>query len=94
MAELSTLNAIDQFETTNGAKQFPDTYSRILGKRVVENSNVDAYSSISPAASADNPILFAGDFKTFVILNRVGMSIQYLSWLPAAACLLPSLPSL
>ena len=77
MAELSTLNEIDQFETTNGAKQFLDTYSKLLGKQVIENSNVAAHSAINTAASADNPILYAGDFKSFVILDRVGMTVEY-----------------
>lgn len=43
----------------------------LLRRPVVENSNVDAHSDIDVAATADNFILYVGDFKNYVILDRV-----------------------
>lgn len=81
VAELSTLNYMDQFETTNGARLFPflgAANPTLLRKRVVENSNVAAYSDVDDTQTADNPILFVGDWSNYVILDRVGMSIEYI----------------
>ena len=72
---MSTINAIDQFETGNGAKQFPrvgDANPVLLRKRLA------AHSAINPAASADHPILFVGDFSQYVVLDRVGLFISFL----------------
>jgi HK97 family phage major capsid protein len=80
-AELPTLNGIDQFETGNGAKLFPEVGSSnpvILRRRVVENSNIDALADLNPAASEDNFLLFVGDWSQYVIMDRIGMSIQYI----------------
>jgi len=80
MAELSTWNQVDQYETGNGAKLFPQVGSSspvLLRRRVVENSNVAAYSDINVAATADNPILYVGDFKQFIVLDRIGLTVEY-----------------
>ena len=89
MGELSTLNAIDQFETTNGAKQFPNPYTSILGKRVVENSNVAAHSAITRPPPRTTRSCMRGDFKSFVILDRVGMTVEYIPHLFNTANNLP-----
>ena len=80
MAELSTVNAIDQFETANGAKLFPrvgDAAPVLLRKPLAEDSNLAAHSAIDPAATADNPILFVGDWRQYVVLDRIGMSVEF-----------------
>lgn len=78
-ANLSVLNLIDQFETTNGAKKFPDVFGsspRLAGKPVVENSDMDGAWNV--AASADNFILAVGDFKEFVIASRIGATLDFI----------------
>lgn len=81
MAELSTINEIDQMETTNGAKLFPrvgDANPVLLRRRLVENSSVDAFSDVNVAATADNFILYVGDFGQYCILDRVGLSVHFI----------------
>ncbi len=81
LAELSTVNVIDQFETTNGAKLFPGVGDRspvLLRRRLHEASTVDAHSDINITVTADNHILYVGDWKNYVILDWVGMSVTYI----------------
>lgn len=92
MAELSTINQIDQFETGNGAKLFPrvgDANPVLLQRALVENSSVDAHSDINVAATEDNALLWVGDFSQFVILDRVGMVVEFL---PALFSVTTNLP--
>lgn len=80
MAELSTINEIDQFETTNGAKLFPtvyDTNPSLLGRRLVENSEMDAHSAVNVASTGNNFIAVVGDFQQFVVLDRLGLVVNY-----------------
>jgi HK97 family phage major capsid protein len=82
LAELSTINQIDQMETANGSKQFPrvgDAEPVLLRRRLYEGSDVDAFSDVNPAATADNHILYAGDFQNYVILDRVGLSVHFIA---------------
>lgn len=79
-AELSTINAIDQFETSNGAKLFPrvgDDPSVLLRRRLLENSTVDAYSAVDAGATADHFLLYVGDWQQYVILDRIGTVIHF-----------------
>lgn len=81
VAELSTINEIDQFETTNGAKLFPQVGEAnpvLLRRRLYENSNVDAHSDIDDTVTADNHILYFGDFGQYVILDRIGLSVAFI----------------
>lgn len=81
MAELSTLNEMDQFETTNGAKLFGnlgDANPTLLRRGVSENSNVDAFADVDTGADADNFILYAGDFRNYIILDRIGLSVHFI----------------
>ena len=64
----------------NGAKLFPrvgDSDPTLLRRRLVENSNVDAHSDIDPAVTANNHILYVGDWSNYVILDRVGLSVTF-----------------
>ncbi len=79
LAELSTLNKIDQFETTNGAKKFPnisDANPTLLRRPVREVSAMDAYSDIDAAATANNRILAAVDLSQYAIVDRVGTTVE------------------
>lgn len=81
-ANLSVLNLVDQFETTNGAKKFPDAHTRILNRPVHENSNMDGAWSAS--ATANNYVLIAGDWQNFVIVDRIGTTVEFLPNLTGA----------
>lgn len=74
-ANLSVANLIDQFETTNGSKQFPELANdRLLRRAFNENSNMDG--SWNTAATANNYVLLAGAFENFVIVDRIGTTIE------------------
>jgi HK97 family phage major capsid protein len=76
-ANLSTINTMAQFETTNGSKMFPELGSNppaLLRKPMDELSNMDG--SINTAASADNFTLLYGDFSQFVIVDRIGTHLE------------------
>jgi HK97 family phage major capsid protein len=78
-AELSTLNAIDQFETSNGAKMFPSISNdppTLLRRRVAEVSALDPASGIDAAATATHKILLVGDFSQYVIVDRLGTTVE------------------
>ena len=92
MAELSTLNEIDKFETSNGAKLFNELGNAnpsLLRRPVVENSSVDAFTDVDAAQTADNFIIFYGDFSQYQIVDRVGMVVQFIPALLATANNLP-----
>lgn len=75
MANLGILNRLDQLETTNGAKKFPELDSnRLLRRAVHENSNMDG--SINAAATADNFAMIVGDWSNFVIVDRIGTTLE------------------
>jgi HK97 family phage major capsid protein len=74
-ANLSVINLIHQFETSNGARMFPELDNdRLLRRPLNENSNMDG--SWDTGATADNFILLAGDFSNFVIVDRIGTTIE------------------
>lgn len=78
-ANLSVLNLIDAFETTNGAKKFPDVFGsppRLAGKPVVENSDMDGVWDTG--ATADNFVLAVGDFNEFIIASRIGATMDFI----------------
>lgn len=77
MANLSILDAIDQFETTNGAKKFPQAGENpavILRRQAFENSNLDG--TYDAAATAANHVLLCGDFSNYVIVDRIGTTLE------------------
>jgi predicted phage gp36 major capsid-like protein len=50
----------------------------MLGVPFMLNSSVDPYSAVDAAATATNRVLFVGDWKNYVILDRIGTSVHYL----------------
>lgn len=75
MGHIATQNTFRQFETTNGALKFPELANGVLlGKPFHENSNMDG--SINAAATANNYVLIYGDFSEFVIVDRIGSTIE------------------
>jgi HK97 family phage major capsid protein len=77
MAGLSVLNMIEMFETTNGSKMFPSIENdRLLRRPVHENSDMpDGWNT---AVTADNRVLVAGDFQQFVIVDRIGTTLEFI----------------
>ncbi|KUH82202.1 hypothetical protein AU186_10270 [Mycobacterium sp. GA-1999] len=76
-ASLSIINTARQFETTNGALKFPELNNNspmLLGRTVNENSNLDG--TLNPAATESNYLLVYGDFPNFVIVDRVGSTLE------------------
>lgn len=82
-AELSTINGMRQFATANNYHAFLTDMSegnpaRLLGYRLLENSSMDALSDLDAGATADNFLLLAGDFSKYVIVDRVGLSVEFI----------------
>jgi HK97 family phage major capsid protein len=85
VASLTILNSIRQFETTNGALKFPELAMNppmLVGRNVYECSGMDA--TYDPAATASNLILLYGDFKQFVITDRIGSRVELIQNLVGA----------
>lgn len=79
MSHIAIANAYRQMETSNGALQFPELREnppRLLGKPWHENSNMDG--AINAAATANNYVVVYGDFANFVIVDRIGTTVEFL----------------
>ncbi|WP_151475411.1 phage major capsid protein [Streptomyces albicerus] len=77
MAALPIINTFRQFETGSGALKFPELRSvppQLLGRAMNENSNMDG--TIVTTATANNYVLVYGDFSQFVIVDRIGSSVE------------------
>jgi HK97 family phage major capsid protein len=84
-ANLSIINTLRQLETTNGALKFPalqDNPPMLLGRTMYENSNMDG--TFDPSATANNYLLLYGSFENFVIVDRIGSSLEILPHLVGA----------
>ena len=76
-ANLAILNSLRQFETTNGALKFPslqDNPPTLLGRPVHEQSQMDG--SYNASQTADNLALLYGDFQQFLIVERIGATLE------------------
>jgi HK97 family phage major capsid protein len=78
VANKAIYNLIRQFDTAGGAGLWErigaGQPAELLGYKAYESSDMDG--SINPAATADNFIAVLGDFRNYVIADRVGMSIE------------------
>lgn len=79
--ELATLNDTRQFANDDGhallARLGEGDVERLLGRPLHLNSEIDPSSDIDPAVTADNFIMFYGDWRNYVILDRVGTSVYF-----------------
>ena len=76
-ANLAVLNTLRQMETTNGALKFPalqDNPPSLLGRPVHEQSNMDG--TYNPAATASNYLLAYADWSQFLIVQRIGATLE------------------
>lgn len=72
-ANIAVLNLMSQMETTAGARLFPElSDGRLLNKPISELSNMDGVVN----ATQENYVLLYGDFSNFVIVDRIGSSIE------------------
>ncbi|WP_152407053.1 phage major capsid protein, partial [Mycobacterium tuberculosis] len=75
-ANLSTINVLRQAETANGALKFPSLHASppmLAGKHIWEVSNMD---TVDAAVTATNYPLVLGDWKQFIITDRVGSTVE------------------
>lgn len=74
-ANLATINGLGSLETTNGSLRFPEiSDGRLLRKALNEASHLDAAGDTA-AAGNDNVLLY-GDFAQFVIVDRIGSTLE------------------
>jgi HK97 family phage major capsid protein len=95
-ADLSTINAIRQFATANNYHGFltdlsGDSPQVMLGRRLYESSDMDAYADIDiTETDGNNHILLFGDFSQYVIVDRIGLSLEFIPQLFATGSNFPS----
>lgn len=83
-ANIAILNTIGAFETTNGALRFPEVADgQLLRKPLHELSDMDG--SINAVVTANNYVLLYGDFRNFVIADRIGTTIEPIAHLFGAS---------
>jgi HK97 family phage major capsid protein len=78
-ANLSIIKTLRQQETSNGALKFPalqDNPPMLLGRTMYENSNMDG--TFDAAATANNYLLLYGAFEQFVVVDRLGSTLEIL----------------
>ncbi|WP_024801026.1 phage major capsid protein [Nocardia sp. BMG51109] len=84
-ANLAVLNTLRQFETAAGALKFPGLQGNppsLLGRTMYENSNMDG--TLNPGATEANYPLLYGDFGQFVIVDRLGSTLELVPHLMGA----------
>lgn len=75
--ELSTLNKIRRMFNPSGTEPPLVEGDRMLGLPYELNSSVDPFSGVDPAVTASNMLLFLGDWRHYVILDRIGLSVHF-----------------
>ncbi|GAA1018217.1 phage capsid protein [Acrocarpospora pleiomorpha] len=79
-SHIAIKNGYAQLETTNGALKFPELRQSppmLLGKPWFENSNMDGVLSATNT-TANNYVMIYGDFGQFVIVDRIGTTVEFL----------------
>lgn len=73
-------NRIRQFDTAGGAGLWgtvgEDRRPELLGRPVLEAEAMDG--TWDAAVAADNPIAVFGDFRNYVIADRIGMTVEFI----------------
>lgn len=94
LAHLGTMNQVRQFDSAGGssfwANLTADQPERLLGYRIFEASDMDNSDDINAAATADNHLLVIGDWKRYVVVDRVGLSVEFIPHLFATGNNRPS----
>lgn len=79
LANLGILNAIDQMETTNGAKKFPE-----LGNERLLRKPIREHSEVSENVATGQHIMVVGDFRHYLIADRLGAAVEFVPHLMGA----------
>jgi len=77
--ELSTANFIHRLYNPSGSEPALIEGQNMLKLPYRLNSSIDPYSDVDDTATANNYVLTVGDWSKFVILDRVGMSVNFIS---------------
>jgi HK97 family phage major capsid protein len=84
VADLSTINAMRQFATANNYHAFLTDLaggqpSQLLGQPLFQSSDMDPFSAIDESETdGNNHILLYGDFRNYVIVDRIGLTLEYI----------------
>lgn len=75
VANLTSINTIGSFETGNGALRYPETGSgRLLNRPLSEASHMATAGATTGAGN--DAVLLYGDFQQFLIVDRIGTTIE------------------
>lgn len=82
-ANLAIINQLRQHETGNGSKVFPELADgKLLSRPINEISNLEGFN---PAVTdAANIVLLYGNLQNYVVVNRVGASVEFIPNLTGA----------
>ena len=84
VANLTTINTIGSFETTNGSLRFPEVANGNLLHRPLNEGSYMGTAGATTTAGNDNTLLY-GDFKAgFVITDRIGSQVEIIQNLVGA----------
>ena len=75
--ELSTLNFIHRLWNPSGSEPPMVEGDRLVKLPYALNSSIDPYSAVDAGATASNMVLFVGDWRHYVIVDRVGLQVAY-----------------
>lgn len=75
MGNLATINEIGSFETANGSLRFPEVGSGSLLRKPLDEASHLAAAGDTAAAGNDNVLIY-GDFQQFVIVDRIGSTLE------------------
>lgn len=75
LANLATINTVGGLENTNGSIRFPEVGSGQLLRKPLEEASYLETAGATAAAGNDNVMLY-GDFSQFVIVDRIGTTIE------------------
>mgnify|MGYP001791975668 CR=1 FL=1 len=82
LAARGTYNTVRQFDTGGGAALWETLGGglppRLLGHPSYEASAMDSAAAINAGATADNFVLLLGDFRYYLVVDRVGMSVEHI----------------
>ena len=67
-----------------------DRSRHLLGWPLYENSSMKAYSAFDAGATADNFLLMVGNWRNYIIVDRVGLTVEFIPHLFATNANLPS----
>lgn len=76
--ELSTRNFIHRLHNPSGTEPALIEGTNLIGAPMRLNSSVDPYSDVDATATATNRVLFVGDWRQYVILDRIGTSVYFM----------------